>query len=186
MKLICLFSFFFLTLNCSFCQTDNDSYLSWSSVRKLTVNDFVIKTKDLQAASSFAQFNLTYEVKGYDFLTRNFNKKVKNYLLKSASWIDTTYDLALTLKYQQTLFDISEIYARHFRRDLKINRRKIASGTEFVNELNSKIMTDFSKRRIKYDTETKYGSDLEMQYQWENQIKKELDELKDYSNLSKE
>ena len=178
-----LFLFLLLTMNFSFGQTNNDNFLSWNSVRKLTVNDFVIKTKYLQTAPSLAQFTLTYEVKGFDFLTRNFNKKVNNYLIKSASWIDTTYDIALTLKYQQTLFNISEIYARNFRQELKINRKKIASGTQFVNELNSKIMTGFSKRRITYDTETKYGSDLEMQKLWEIQIQKELDELKDYSNL---
>ena len=108
---------------------------------------------------------------------------MNNYLIKSASWIDTTYDIDVSLKYQQTLFDISEIYARRFRQELKINRKKIATGMQFVKELDSKIMTDFSNRRITYDTETKYGSDLEMQKQWEIQIEKELDELKEFSNL---
>ena len=183
MKQINLFLFLLLTMNLSFSQTKNDNFLSWSSIRRLTVNDFVIKTKDLQTAPSFAQFSLTYEVRGFDFLTKNFNKKVNNYLIKSASWIDTTYDIAVTLKYQQTLFDISEIYARHFRQELKINRKKIATGMQFVKELDSKIMTDFSNRRVTYDTETKYGSDLEMQKQWEIQIEKELDELKEFSNL---
>ena len=42
-------------------------------------------------------------------------------------------------------------------------------------------MTDFSKRRIEYDHETKYGTDLTKQKEWENQIQKELIELKDFS-----
>lgn len=183
MKQTSLFLFFLQTMNLSFSQTKNDNFLSWSSTRRLTVNDFVIKTKDLQTAPSFAQFSLAYEIRGFDFLTKNFNKKVNNYLIKSASWIDTTYDTAVTLKYQQTLFDISEIYARRFRRDLKLNRKKIATGLQFVKELDSKAMTDFSNRRVTYDTETKYGSNLGMQKQWEIQIEIELDELKDFSNL---
>ena len=183
MKHTSLFLFFFLTTNLSFSQTKNDNFLSWSSTRRLTVNDFVIKTKDLQTSPSFAQFSLGYEIRGFDFLTKNFNKKVSNYLIKSASWIDTTYDTAITLKYQQTLFDISEIYARRFRQELKINRKKIATGLQFVKELDSKIMTDFSNRRVTYDTETKYGLNQEMQKQWKIQIEKELDELKGFLNL---
>ena len=70
---------------------------------------------------------------------------------------------------------------RQFRKELRENRKKIASGTEIAKELNNKIMTDFSKRRIEYDRETKYGTDLTKQKEWENQIQKELLLLKDFS-----
>ena len=82
MKQTNLFLFLLLTMNLLFSQTKNDNFLLWSSIRRLTVNDFVIKTKDLQTAPSFDQFSLTYEVRGFDFLTKNFNKKVNNYLIK--------------------------------------------------------------------------------------------------------
>lgn len=181
MKRIRLILFLLLPLNICFCQSSKDSYLSWSSVRKLTLDDFEIKTKDLQTTPSFAQFTLDCEVNGFDFFTKNFNKKVRNYFIKSASWIDTTYDVTTSLKYQQTLFDLAEIYARHFRKALRENRKRIMSGTQFVKELNSRMMTEFSKRRVSYDAETKTGSQLQMQKKWEIQIQKELDELKEFS-----
>ncbi len=42
-------------------------------------------------------------------------------------------------------------------------------------------MTDFSKRRIDYDLETKFGTDVLKQKQWEIQIQKELSELNDFA-----
>lgn len=169
-------------ISVSFGQTNDNNIVLWSSSKKLTIDDFGIKTKDKETNPSFAQFSVDYRVNGFDFLTKNFNNKVRNYLIKSASWIDTTTNVSLSLRYQQTLFNICEIYTRHFRRELKENRKKIASGTQFIDGLNQKAMTDFSNRRIVFDKETNYGQIEVTQKVWEIQIKKELDELKDFSN----
>lgn len=158
------------------------NYIFWSSTRKFTVNDFLIKTKDLETSPSFAQFSVDYQVGGFDFLAKNFNKKVRHYMIKSASWIDTTYEVTASLKYQQTLFDLCEIYARKFRKELKENKKKIASGTQFVNDLNSKVMSDFQNRHVVYDRETKFGTIAGKQKEWEVQIQNELDELKKFAN----
>jgi len=130
---------------------------------------------------SFAQFSIEYSVNGFDFLTRNFNKKVKNTMIKSASWIDTSQNVALSLRYQQTLFDIAEIYSRRFKEELSENRRQIAKGLSIVQEINARISSDFAKRRLQYDTETNSGADNEKQLIWEQQIRQELLELSDYA-----
>lgn len=180
MKRLYFISIFLLQLNIVFSQTVlTDNYISWSATRKLTINDFAIKTTN-KTSPSFVQFSVDYEVKGFDFMTKNFNKRVHNYVIKSASWIDTTFDVAQTLRYQQTLWDICEIYTRRFRKALKDNRKKIASGTNFIKDLNAKIMSDFSNKRMEYDASTNFGSDVEKQKEWEVQIQKELDELKDF------
>lgn len=89
-------------------QNSHDN-LQWSATYKLTLDDFSIKTRSNETTSSFAQFSVDYEVGGFDFLTKNFNKKVHNYMIKTASWIDTTTNINQSLLYQQTLFDICEI-----------------------------------------------------------------------------
>jgi len=162
--------------------TTDNNIVFWSSTRKLTTDDFGIKTKHGETNSSFAQFSVDYKVNGFDFMTKNFNKKVRNYLIKSASWIDTTTDVVIPLRYQQTLFDICEIYTRQFRKTLKENRKKIASGIQFVDGLNQKAMTDFSNRRVVYDRETNFGTIFEKQSQWELQLQKELNDLKEFAN----
>ncbi len=175
-----LLAIFYTTI--AFSQTGNDNIIFWSSSKKLTIDDFGIKTKNGETNPSFAQFSVDYQVNGFDFMTKNFNKKVRNYLIKSASWIDTTTNVSVSLNYQQTLFDICEIYTRQFRKSLKENRKKIASGLQIVEVLNQKAMTDFSKRRVIYDRETNFGTIQDKQNEWELQIKKELDDLKDYSS----
>lgn len=175
-----LFLLIFLLTNFVFGQNNPDN-LQWSATHKLTLDDFSIKTKSLETTSSFAQFSVDYQVSGFDFLTKNFNKKVHNYIIKTASWIDTTVNVNQSLLYQQTLFDICEIYTRQFRKALRENRKKIANGTAIAKELNDKIMTDFSKRRIDYDRETKFGTDMTKQKEWEAQIQKELLELNDFA-----
>jgi hypothetical protein len=159
---------------------DNPDILLWSSTHRLTIDDFGIKKENSYSGLSFAQFSMGYSVNGFDFLTRNFNKKVKNTMLKSASWIDTTYNVVSSLRYQQTLFDLMEIYTRKFRKELRENRKQIASGLTIVHEIDARISTDFAKRRLDYDTETNSGTNTDKQLIWEQQIRQELLELSDY------
>ncbi len=168
------------TYNASFGQ-DNKDYKYWSETQKLTIEDFGIKTRQLETSLSYAQFTISYSVNGFDFLTRNFNKKVRNGFIGAASWIDTSTSVQQSLTYQQTLFDICEIYCRQFRQALRLNRKKIAKGYDFIEGLNNQYMADFAKRRIVYDRETKSGSDEAPQKVLEIQIKKELQELKDFA-----
>ena len=172
----------FFSSSFTFGQSNNDNYIFWSSTKKLTIDDFGIKTQNGVTNQSFAQFTLDYQVNGLDFMTINFNKKVHNYMIKSASWIDTTIDVSVSLRYQQTLFDICEIYTRQFRKSLKDNRIKIIYGLQIVEEINQKVITDFSNRRLIYNSETNFGTIQEKQNEWELQIHKELADLKEFAN----
>ena len=170
------------TIHSAIAQTSaSANYLHWSPERKLTVDDFQIKKGQLENNLSFAQFSIDFKVNGFDFMTKNFNKKVSNAIIRPASWIDTTAEVQRSLLYQQTLFDLSEIYTRRFRQQLKLNRKKIASGTSFVNDLSAKIMTDFSKRRLEYDMQTSSARNESSQSEWEQVIKNELMELSDFA-----
>ncbi|GAB1404231.1 MAG: hypothetical protein PHX54_01680 [Lentimicrobiaceae bacterium] len=180
MKIKALTTLFLVSILYSYGQNLEKNLVFWSATNKLTTDAFGIKISNREN-SSFAQFSVDYQVNGFDFMTKNFNNKVRNYIIVSASWIDTTSNVSESLRYQQTLFDLCEIYTRQFRKGLKEKRKKIASGTQFVEELNQEIMTEFSNRRIVYDRETNYGLLTDKQLIWENQIQKELEELKDYA-----
>jgi len=161
---------------------DNNDRIQWSATRKLTVDDFFIKTSN-KATSSFAQFSIEYQVTGFDFLRKNFNKKVNNFMIPTASWIDTTKDVNQSLRYQQVLFDLSEVYARKFRQTLKENRSKISTnGTSIAKELNDKIMTEFAKRRLKYEKDIQSGNEIsEISDEWDINIQSELKELAEFA-----
>ena len=75
LTLILLFSFSYLT----FAQNPtNNNLIYWSATQKLTVNDFGIKITGREASS--AQFSTEYHINGFNFLTKNFNKRVLNYM----------------------------------------------------------------------------------------------------------
>lgn len=173
-----------MLLWCCFAQAlwaqNNSDYLPWSDTRKLSVNDFAIKTKQQETTPSFAQFTISFEPIGFGFFTKNFNKKVHNYFLPAASWIDTTADVAQSLRYQQTLFDLAEIYTRQMRKELRENRSQFLKNGNFVNELNNREMAAFAKRRVAYDSETRFGTLDVLQKAWEGQIQKELAALDKY------
>lgn len=163
-----------------YAKTPGD-YRIWDAERKLTLDDFHIKIRQQPAYTSFVQFTMDFKVTGFDFMTKNFNKRVTNAMIPSASWIDTTADVARSLRYEQTLFDLAEVYTRHFREQLKENRKKLASGTQYAEELNAKIMADFAKRRLQYDAETQQAGNESEQVRWEGIIKQELAALAGYS-----
>lgn len=179
-KLVLTYLLFLVTVTMSWGQLNAD-YLLWSSTKKLTLDDFTIKTHRVETTPSFGQFSIDYQVNGFDFLRKNFNKKVRNRFIKTASWIDSTTNVQKSLVYQQTLFDICEIYTRQFRQALKENRKKIAKGTTITEQLNMKFITDFAKRRIDYDRESVFGADELKQKNWESQVQKELAKLADYA-----
>ena len=172
----------FILVNNAGAQVAKNDYLSWSAVKKLSVGDFVIRKSNLPSSPCFAQFSMQFEgVNGFDWMKRNLNKKVHNYFIRPASWIDTAYDTSSSIRYQQTLFDICEIYTRQFRKALKENKRKIIVGSDFVNDLNAKAMSDFANRRLQYDNETMAGTVVEKHREWEKTIQDELAALKDYA-----
>lgn len=159
----------------------NGDYLLWSASHKLTVDDFAIKTKQVETTPSFGQFTVDYQVNGFDFLTKNFNKRVHNYFIRSASWIDTTTAVQQSLVYQQTLFDLCEVYTRQFRKALRENRKKLLKGTGITEVLNKSFVSAFAQRRVDYDRETRFGTDAARQREWELRIQKELAELSDFA-----
>ena len=159
------------------------NYIFWSKERRLNQNDFHIKAAHVASSYSYAQYNFDYKINGALLgLPKDYKKKIRNYFIKSASWIDTTFDVTTSIKYQQTLFDLAEIYVREFRKLIYANRKKITWGKLKIDELNAEAMTAFSNRRVKYDMDTNFGMFTDKQKEWEILIANELNKLKDFAS----
>lgn len=161
-------------------QEEKDETLEWSSSRKINLSDFKVKSAGDQEAASYAEFSILYKAGAMDFLSKNLNKRISTLFIKSASWIDTTQNIEQSLRFQQSSFDLCEIYVRQFRKALHDNRKKIKS-LKYVDALNEQYTMAFSKRRIEYDRDTKAATDNDAQQKWEAIIQQELAELSAYS-----
>lgn len=162
-------------------QSDLDR-LYWSDRERIAVADFGIQTQDTKSGLSSAAFSLEYNIHGMNFMTKNFNKKVTHFMVRSASQIALDGNEAQYIRYQQTLFDLEEIYVRQFRKALRENRKKLFLKTAVADELKDQLIgIDLPSRQAKYNNETNRGKDLTKQKEWEKQIRKELDELGDFA-----
>lgn len=158
----------------------------WISTDRISESDFQLKIKASDSNPCFAQFSMNYSVTGFDFLTKNFNQKVKNIMYKNASWLnENVSDKQNLIRFQQILFDLSEIYARKFRKRLLINRKKITKGIHIVETLNNQITKEFTEERAKFEKESNEGSIIEVYEKWEKKIESELNALNEFRYTNK-
>ncbi|WP_010178535.1 hypothetical protein [Aquimarina agarilytica] len=161
----------------------------WSATNTLNADDYKIEVGINTNELIYSQFLITHQVMGFDFIKKNLNKKIENIFVGKASWVDTTRvsSLSASIAYQQLQFDLCEVYARRFRKQLFINKKKLLKGLDFVKELNNKMIAGFSEERALLVQETKDGSDKEQLTVWEEKIRNYLSTLKqfDYANDAK-
>lgn len=150
----------------------------WSEAIQLTPEDFQMNIEVPESNPCFAQFYIGYSVSGFDFFSKNFNQKVQNVMFVNASWIDkNSDDIKNLLRFQQILFDMSEVYAREFRKRLLLNRKQISKGTQIVEQINNDVMREFSEERAHFVKESQGGTKTEVYDKWEQNIKERLQSM---------
>ncbi len=176
-------TFVILIIGLSFChpvdgQSTKNYEKIWNSENRLTESDFQLNIETPDSNPCFAQFSMNYSVTGLDFLTKNFNKKVENMMYMNASWLNkNASDKQNLIRFQQILFDLSEIYTRKFRKQLLVNRKKIIKGIQIVEEINNEITKELTEKRAKFENESNGGINIEVYEKWEKKIEYELNTL---------
>ncbi|TGE15284.1 hypothetical protein [Hymenobacter elongatus] len=153
-------------------------FLPWSATRRLTAADFRMQLRaNTNMRGSSASFVLGMDGNAYDLLGKRGNNAVYNRMFRPASWLDTTEvaEVSRSICYQQTLFDIQEIYVRRLRQEARANARKIILiGKPNLTELSARHVKEAQQRQVDYTEETAYGTISQPQAVWEQQILTEL------------
>lgn len=180
-KFLVVFIAYLLSTNVNvFGQNQKNDELAWSETRKLNANDFKIKVSN-RNTPCFAQFYISTEIRGFDFLTNNFNQKVVNKMFTSASWIDTTIsNREDQIRFQQILFDLSEVDARKIRKLLLERRGQIANGMDMVDQISKEVSAELSIYYLEVEKDFKTNHDNAAFIKWETKIKNELQELHEF------
>ncbi|MFD1294983.1 hypothetical protein ACFQ5N_14155 [Lutibacter holmesii] len=176
-----LFGFTFI--NVSFCQELLEGQKRWSSENKLKKEDYKIKVNNINNDIIYTQITISHKVSGFDFFKKNFNKNVENIFLGNASWIDSTKikNLNEQIEFQQLQFDLAEVEARKFRKEILKNRKQIAKGFNIINQISNDILAEFSEVRLQIMLETESGENKQKIFEWKEKIAAELIELNDFS-----
>ncbi|KAA9333169.1 hypothetical protein F0P96_09320 [Hymenobacter busanensis] len=161
-------------------RLDSD-YAYWSATRRLQLSDFGLQVKPGNYLNgSNAMFGFEMHGNVYDLFGKQANNVIRNRMLRTASWVDTTSrtDVAAQIRFHQTLFDIQEVYCRRLRQQIRASATKILLfGKPDINELFNEQMKDSQQRQALYVNETNYGTLSVEQATWEKQIMLELQNL---------
>ena len=179
-KIILISILFLFTFNPATAQKLDNGQKPWDADKKLQLDDFKIKTSTDGDGSVYSQFLISHQVGKLNFLKRNFNRNVETIYLGNASWIDTTktYNIARQINFQQMQFDLAEIAARKFRKQLLKNKGHLAPV--LIDQINDEIIDGFSEERKELIEETNDGRDDDQVETWKKRITEELKTLDDF------
>ena len=106
--------------------------------------------------------------------------EVESYVQPFSSWVDEKEKDAELLVHEQLHFDITELFARKFRKRLEEYKfgRNIRKA---MNRIHGDIELERNKMQNDYDNETEHSKNVEKQLFWEEKVAKQLEELKAYS-----
>jgi len=161
----------------------NDRTLSWKYDRPLTWTDF--KARPQSNSSAVAQtssgISFSYSLKTRDDRIVDYNAKVQAHFYPNKSWYLIGKANDYVLKHEQLHFDITELYARLFRKRLKslrVNQNLRQQLANLQNDIN-KALNESQKH---YDLETNHSINRVAQKAWESTIAKELERLQEFSS----
>ncbi|GGF01027.1 hypothetical protein [Hymenobacter cavernae] len=157
-------------------QSPAADLVSWSAKHRLSVSDFGVKLKKGKVGK--AGFQLATETRT-NLYTHQKRVIVRNNMVRSASSINPGQHVQEQLRFQQTLFDIMEIYARQLRQATQTPTA--ATSTARKPGPEEQIVAAAAKRRQHYGVDTQYGTLAAKQAKWEKTIKQELAALQSFA-----
>ncbi|SDI03423.1 DUF922 domain-containing protein [Winogradskyella thalassocola] len=165
-------------------STSNEESMTWNESAKLTWADFKATPNLESDAVALTASGITF---GYSVNTSgerivDFSTSVEAHFYPSKSWYIQDKGNAYILAHEQLHFDITELYARKFRAQIKklvVNQ----NVKDQMNRLHAKINEAVNETQKRYDAQTNHSMNREMQKEWEITIQKELREFEDYKSL---
>lgn len=165
----------------SFGRVSSDEYILWTKERKLEWVDFNGIVDEKSRFKAICSSYIEYE--GLEINGDELSISVSCYFDKSKSWIRKNEKSNYLLNHEQRHFDIGEIFARKFRKEISlINNASLKNIQETLNSINSKILKEKISFNKKYDEETKHSIEKSVQKKWDKKVDNLLDSLKNYSN----
>lgn len=171
---------FVLPLDRSLCLTPSNAVL-WGERRELTWDDFKGRPDE---GSEFSALT----VSGFTALQWSCDEKgqftfqgAQAHFDRSKSWVKSEGKSDELLQHEQGHFDITEIYARKLREELrkiKCDKKTQEQIQKEVDAIFERIQKEWEMEDEKYDQETDHGRNKEKQKEWNEKIQRRLEEMK--------
>lgn len=165
-----IFAFAILTL-INFQSAQEDETISWQSNIRLSWSDFKGKPPVNARAAATTASGISYQFSTSG--TRNqieVDFKIDTYFYPNKSWYQPKVCDSIILSHEQLHFDISEIYARKFRKRLSKATFTHENVKVKVQSIYREINQELGNYQHKYDSETNFSRDHAQQFIWNDKI----------------
>ena len=155
--------------------------LTWNAHDQIEWSDFKAPPREKAdvIAVTASGISFEYSTTKYSDGTMDYTYDVKAHFYPEKSWYLKDLVTANTLSHERLHFDITELYARKFR-------KRIAQ-TNFTSRIDDEmaaiykaINMELSEFQNKYDAQTHHSQDMEIQRRWERLVATELEKLAYY------
>lgn len=152
--------------------------MAWDEHSKLSWNDFKAKPKYSVNAVATTASGITFgfSIKETDNRVISFTTEVHAHFYPEKSWYKPELSNAHILGHEQLHFDITELYARKFKKQISLLKTS-NDVAQKLRSLHKKMNRDLAALQDKYDNETDFSRNFLEQAKWESFIHKELNKL---------
>lgn len=177
--------FFVLMFGSTFIKAQN--MIEWDGIYQLQLTDFQSSSSqigdvDIYSLHTSCGMDFSFHMRASEFIfTKNFNSKVNCNFSRNASALvapDSASAMGL-LNFARYEFDLSELYARKFRKKL-YDEKGAFSDLSFFKPIYEDIQNEFSQRHSAAGKETDLGRNCNKLIALHEEVKKEIMELADF------
>ena len=155
-------------------RSQESNAIPWDASRKLRWEDFKGKPFKTAWAAATTASGISYSYTGQERAEGyELQFEVGAYFYPEKSWYQPKLCDEAILRHEQLHFDISELYARKFRNELKKAHFTKNVKAE-VRAIYNAILDELHKLQSQYDYETNYSRDPGNQLAWEKKLAKAL------------
>ncbi len=169
---------FSILLSFAFSERGKD-IIYWQAGRKLTWSDFKeTKGSGNTGAVSSTGFGYKLRVEG-----QKVEVTIQSFFNRKESWVRKGEKHDKGLKHEQGHFDISEIFARKFRKHLNNYNFNYTVVDNEIAHVYRQYVKQLDAYQDLYDKETDHHRNDIKQMEWDDRIEKELNGLQNYSGI---
>ncbi len=147
-------------------SASNHDTLYWSRNNRITWADFRGAPNKGSINGATSATGIIYS---YRWSNGNILADTDAYFLRSRSWKKVNQDLNI-LQHEQLHFDITRFHALRLKRALENIRTTPANLHYAVQLVVDRIFEEKDEMQRKYDVETRHGSRLKQQAEWNRQL----------------
>ncbi|WP_240640232.1 DUF922 domain-containing protein [Mangrovimonas spongiae] len=158
-----------------------DPVILWADTVNLSWTNFKAKPDSTSGAVAVTASGIVFSV---SVNTNNdtvvgFKTEVKSQFYPNKSWYKKDQIDAHVLAHEQLHFDITELFARKFRK--RISQVKISNKVrDRLNAIHERILKELANFQNQYDNETDYSRNKDKQLVWQKRVRDELKKLSQF------